>query len=712
MIRICKIFLLLLFIPCLFLAQENLKLSPAHPKDFQFDKKIEQNLPLLVAELTKGKADEVGKFKAIFYWTVFNIKYDYRAYFATGGSYVSIPHIVKSKRALCIDYAALMDTLCHLAGVENTTVLGYATDELFDVHDSVYIDNHAWNAVKLNGLWYLYDATWSTGHFEYKPTRFSRFLLKQLGKDPKYKQKKVRVKRKRKEKSYCPETSKSSPPFYYKQRFFNKLYQWLLTRFKIKINRSYNYSFNTDFFLAPPEIFGITHFPDDPIWAFKDAQKISLFENDSAYYFLTDSTYKNQLPQGRACAACDAYADGTSIQKTRMQRAGSESFNPKNKFISTYCDFDEARYYLDISRHEDNDSIRLLWLDTSKSFFIRTKYDLSESKKFASRYYKEQKKKNNIKQKLEKNENKLHDVYVRKKLSTTLRQRRNFAITKSRSVGLIYAYNNKAEAIQRQRMEKILKGEKLSPVKKYGLEARLAIANTGLDSLYKLIPEACKKFDSVIYALMLNIKQVYSADSVRYYIRSRTNKRRRALDNYKKPVHDVSTQLFRFEKEYTEDIDNLVYNRAEAAFRLFKNITKNIQQKMKCERDLLAIKKKLVRGKVISETEWDSDKENILKKRKEDFCWMWNAEPYIWAVWLNYHALQLEQAGLQYLILTENMVERGRQYNVNRELGRRYRQYSNIISSNNSSVRFWLREIKLQKRRSIDAIKRKKKQMK
>ena len=42
-------------------------------------------------------------------------------------------------------------------------VNGEAKTELFDIGNTRFRSNHAWNAVKINGEWYLLDATWGAG---------------------------------------------------------------------------------------------------------------------------------------------------------------------------------------------------------------------------------------------------------------------------------------------------------------------------------------------------------------------------------------------------------------------------------------------------------------------------------------------------------------------------------------------------------------------
>jgi len=148
-----------------------------------------------------------------------NISYDISSFYsASNYDPDEIAKILQTRRTICLGYAQLMDSLCELAGIPNVTVFGYAKDRYYDVGDSIYGHNHAWNAVKLDNLWYVYDVTWSKGLSEYKYTRKALFILKLLNKIPeKFKKKTIKIPRKFRKRSICKE--KIDPIIYYKQRF-------------------------------------------------------------------------------------------------------------------------------------------------------------------------------------------------------------------------------------------------------------------------------------------------------------------------------------------------------------------------------------------------------------------------------------------------------------------------------------------------------------
>lgn len=141
------------------------------------------NLPLLAHRLTNGLKTDVERFRAIYHWVCHNIKNDYdlmlinerkrrklrdrpteRDHWNSTFSKTVFETLLKDKRTLCTGYAYLIKELCKLAGLECEIINGFGkTSSSFK---TMKIPNHSWNAVKLNGKWYLSDATWSSGYID------------------------------------------------------------------------------------------------------------------------------------------------------------------------------------------------------------------------------------------------------------------------------------------------------------------------------------------------------------------------------------------------------------------------------------------------------------------------------------------------------------------------------------------------------------------
>ncbi|HLT33088.1 MAG TPA: transglutaminase domain-containing protein [Aquaticitalea sp.] len=139
------------------------------------------NLPELVHNLTAELSTDVEKFRAIYRWVCGNIANDYRLYeknmrkrqrFKDDSLKLkawndefrkrSIRTMIEEKRAICTGYAYLVQEMSKLANIRCEVVNGYARTSTINV-ETLAMPNHSWNAVQLNGEWYLCDPTWASG---------------------------------------------------------------------------------------------------------------------------------------------------------------------------------------------------------------------------------------------------------------------------------------------------------------------------------------------------------------------------------------------------------------------------------------------------------------------------------------------------------------------------------------------------------------------
>lgn len=144
----------------------------------------------LAARVTDGLAGEGEKAAALFYWVTHNVAYDVRqmeqivadraanrrrSY--TASEYKNLLRkrlltTLKKGKGVCDNYARLYRALCEAAGLEAVFVPGNARANLM-MPGSLGI-GHAWNAVRVDGEWWLVDCTWGAGlvndkgKFEYR----------------------------------------------------------------------------------------------------------------------------------------------------------------------------------------------------------------------------------------------------------------------------------------------------------------------------------------------------------------------------------------------------------------------------------------------------------------------------------------------------------------------------------------------------------------
>lgn len=138
------------------------------------------DLRVLSHKLTKPLSSEVDQFRAIFKWVCDNIDNDYYSFVRNKKkrdhlknepkkleewnkkfSPLVYKRLVKEHKTVCTGYAYLIKELAYHAGLEAEIIHGYGRTA--QSRNAEKLPNHSWNAVKLDGKWYLSDATWSSG---------------------------------------------------------------------------------------------------------------------------------------------------------------------------------------------------------------------------------------------------------------------------------------------------------------------------------------------------------------------------------------------------------------------------------------------------------------------------------------------------------------------------------------------------------------------
>jgi transglutaminase/protease-like cytokinesis protein 3 len=124
------------------------------------------SLDNLVTTLTKSFDSPTLKTRAIYYWMAKNIQYDHEGfkndYWKKHPSEQSmLMDTYKLRKGICSGYSSLFKYMLSKAKIECEVVNGYLRHDL----RTVIIDslNHAWNVVKLNNKWFLFDVTGAAG---------------------------------------------------------------------------------------------------------------------------------------------------------------------------------------------------------------------------------------------------------------------------------------------------------------------------------------------------------------------------------------------------------------------------------------------------------------------------------------------------------------------------------------------------------------------
>ncbi|MDM8546179.1 transglutaminase domain-containing protein [Candidatus Venteria ishoeyi] len=136
----------------------------------------EKTLKNLAVYLTQPATNEFEKARAIYVWITHNITYNtadlHSGYFTN----LSAEKVLQNQQTICEGYANLFQMLGNYAGLETRKITGYSKgySDLLKVISSSD-SNHAWNAIKIQGNWYLIDSTWGAGYVDGKNTFVRKF---------------------------------------------------------------------------------------------------------------------------------------------------------------------------------------------------------------------------------------------------------------------------------------------------------------------------------------------------------------------------------------------------------------------------------------------------------------------------------------------------------------------------------------------------------
>ncbi|HYF71150.1 MAG TPA: transglutaminase domain-containing protein [Ohtaekwangia sp.] len=146
---------------------------------------------LLSEKLTRDLNTDVEKFRVIYTWVSQNIRYDYATYqknqvqrkklkgqeeLKAWNQKIRVTvfkNLIHHKKTVCTGYAYLVKELSDYAGLECEIIDGYGRNVVSNLRGPA-IANHQWNTVRLNGKWYLADATWSSGSYNLTEHAFNK----------------------------------------------------------------------------------------------------------------------------------------------------------------------------------------------------------------------------------------------------------------------------------------------------------------------------------------------------------------------------------------------------------------------------------------------------------------------------------------------------------------------------------------------------------
>ena len=127
---------------------------------------VENSVPALAAYLVSKAKTEEDKAWVIFRWIGERVSYDIDAYLAgrTRDQNVTAEQVLAKRTSICDGYAVLFQDLARHAGLEVIKVSGYAKAYGVPPNTVFTSENHAWNLVRIQGVWHIVDPTWGAGY--------------------------------------------------------------------------------------------------------------------------------------------------------------------------------------------------------------------------------------------------------------------------------------------------------------------------------------------------------------------------------------------------------------------------------------------------------------------------------------------------------------------------------------------------------------------
>ncbi|MEY3967714.1 MAG: hypothetical protein RL137_615 [Bacteroidota bacterium] len=114
--------------------------------------------------LKKATFSDLEKARSIYVWLTAHISYDDKSYNSGNYGDNSAEGVLRSKKAVCAGFADLYTELGLRMGLQIKTVIGYAKGYDYTEGAGFEDSNHAWNAIKIDGKWRIFDATWGEGY--------------------------------------------------------------------------------------------------------------------------------------------------------------------------------------------------------------------------------------------------------------------------------------------------------------------------------------------------------------------------------------------------------------------------------------------------------------------------------------------------------------------------------------------------------------------
>lgn len=121
---------------------------------------VETDVPSLAAYLQARTTSDIEKARAIYVWLTDNVHYDDDGFNSGNYSDTSPEGVLANRRSVCDGYSSLFYALGQEMDLDVLKITGYAKGYSYRPGKRFSRSDHAWNAVRINNEWRIFDATW------------------------------------------------------------------------------------------------------------------------------------------------------------------------------------------------------------------------------------------------------------------------------------------------------------------------------------------------------------------------------------------------------------------------------------------------------------------------------------------------------------------------------------------------------------------------
>ena len=541
---------------------------------------------VLSETITAGKTSDKEKFDAILSWVVTNIRYDYRRYNSgrAFSSDKSLKRTLRRRKGICTDYTNLMDTLCIYAGLQNVTITGYVKEVNFDVNDELYFDNHAWSAVKLNGVWFVYDPTWCSGTVSWDYKRFAKWRLKMIRKlAQRTKNRELIFGSKIKNGKICdlPKETVYSSKTIHVIRFFPRIFISILYWFPFKVKEKFAGVANSEYYLANPEKFSVTHFPNNPIWALSEnSANVKEFAADPRSYNIPEYLAMDQSRHGTFCLECDDYEASDEIGRETLNYQASLQNNPNNHLLPGNYNLTMGGHLFQEVLKETDSLTKVHLMDSTQTYLLKARAYYKKAKMDARLEATFQLKKNTAKKYVLIKENRTDLAQLKKMLSRTAVKRNmvRALVVKSRSLhrtetNFLNKFNNN---FKEPGPAKKMKDEQVQRVKR-----KIERGKFYCDSLTNEIQLIQTRFKLNLGALWLNLREQeeIAIPFLNHYYADGDMRLLKLRDSYKYDIRELRKKITAEKQALQNSVDRNVLDMADSVCKDYVQMVKLIKKR-------------------------------------------------------------------------------------------------------------------------------------